>query len=47
MEVLKKINQNGKTIMMATHDYALIMKFPNKTLKVDENTIFEVVQRTV
>lgn len=47
MEVLKNINQNGKTIMMATHDYALIMKFPNKTLKVDENTIFEVVQRTV
>jgi cell division transport system ATP-binding protein len=47
MEVLKKINRNGKTIMMATHDYALIMKFPNKTLKVDENTIFEVVQRTV
>ena len=47
MEVLRKINQNGKTIIMATHDYALIMKFPNKTLKCEAETLFEVVQRTV
>jgi cell division transport system ATP-binding protein len=47
MEVLRKINQNGKTIIMATHDYALIMKFPSKTLKCEDSTIFEVVQRTV
>jgi cell division transport system ATP-binding protein len=47
MNVLKNINENGKTILMATHDYALIMKFPSKTLKVEDGTIFEVVQRTV
>ncbi|RZJ36277.1 MAG: ATP-binding cassette domain-containing protein [Flavobacterium sp.] len=47
MEVLRKINSNGKTIIMATHDYALIMKFPSKTLKCENATIFEVVQRTV
>jgi cell division transport system ATP-binding protein len=47
MEVLRKINANGKTIIMATHDYALIMKFPSKTLKLDNATIFEVVQRSV
>ena len=47
MEVLKKINQNGKTIIMATHDYALIMKYPSKTLKCEDKTLFEVVQRTV
>ena len=47
MEVLRKINQNGKTIIMCTHDYALIMKFPSKTLKCEDSTIFEVVQRTV
>jgi cell division transport system ATP-binding protein len=45
--VLKKINDNGKTVIMATHDYAVIMKFPAKTLKCEDNTIFEVVQRTV
>lgn len=47
MQLLREINQNGKTIIMATHDYALIMKFPAKTLKCDEGTLFEVVQRTV
>ncbi len=47
LEVLRKINQNGKTIIMATHDYALLMKFPSKTLKCEDGTIFEVVQRTV
>lgn len=47
MNLLREINQNGKTIVMATHDYALIMKFPAKTLKCDAGTLFEVVQRTV
>ena len=47
MELLKEINQQGKTIIMATHDYALLMKFPSKTLKCDSGTLFEVVQRSV
>ena len=47
LSVLKKINDNGKTVIMATHDYALLMKFPSKTLKCEDNTIFEVVQRSV
>ncbi|MCW2120592.1 cell division ATP-binding protein FtsE [Flavobacterium sp. 7A] len=47
LEVLRKINENGKTIIMATHDYALLMKYPAKTLKCEDATIFEVVQRTV
>ncbi len=47
MEVLQEINKNGNTILMATHDYALLLKYPSKTLKCDNNKIFEVVQRTV
>ena len=47
LEVLKNINALGKTIIMATHDYALLMKFPSKTLKCEDGAIFEVVQRTV
>lgn len=47
LEVLKTINANGKTIIMATHDYALLMKYPSKTLKCEDTKIFEVVQRTV
>ena len=47
MEVLRKINENGKTVLMATHDYALLLKFPSKTLKFEEGKVFEVVQRTI
>lgn len=45
MEVLQQINKNGNTILMATHDYALLLKYPSKTLKCDENQVYEVVQR--
>jgi cell division transport system ATP-binding protein len=47
MEVLQEINKNGNTILMATHDYALLLKYPSKTLKCDNSQIFEVVQKTV
>lgn len=47
LDVLRKINDNGKTVIMATHDYALLMKFPSKTLKCENAKIFEVVQKTV
>jgi cell division transport system ATP-binding protein len=47
MEVLRKINANGKTILMATHDYAMVLKYPSKTLKFEEGKMFEVIQRTV
>lgn len=45
MEVLQDINKNGNTILMATHDYALLLKYPSKTLKCDDSQVFEVVQR--
>jgi cell division transport system ATP-binding protein len=47
MKVLQDINKSGRTILMATHDYALILKFPSKTLKCDNGKVFEVVQRAV
>jgi cell division transport system ATP-binding protein len=47
MEVLQTINKNGNTILMATHDYALILKYPSKTLKCDDGEVFEVVQKSV
>jgi len=43
MSVLEEINKNGKTVLMATHDYALILKYPHKTIKCDGESIFEVV----
>ena len=47
MKVLQDINKTGRTILMATHDYALILKYPSKTLKCDGNKVFEVIQRAV
>ncbi len=45
MALLKEINANGNTIFMATHDYALLLKYPSKTLKCEDRKIFQVVQR--
>lgn len=45
LDVLRKINATGKTIIMATHDYALLKKFPSKTLKCEDSKLFEVVQK--
>ena len=47
LDVLRKINATGKTVIMATHDYALLMKFPSKTLKCEDMKLFEVVQKPV
>ncbi|NER10598.1 cell division transport system ATP-binding protein [Muriicola jejuensis] len=47
MKVLQEINKTGRTILMATHDYALILKYPSKTLKCDGAKVFEVVQKAV
>ena len=47
MKVLQEINENGRTIIMATHDYALILKYPHKTIKCDGSKVFEVVQKAV
>ena len=43
MNVLEDINKSGITILMATHDYPLILKFPHKTIKCEGNKVFEVV----
>ena len=46
MDLLNKIHQSGKSILMATHDYALIVKFKQKTLKCEGGELFEVVAQT-
>ena len=43
MKVLNELNERGHTILMATHDYSLISKFPRKTLKCEKNQVYEVV----
>ncbi|QOD60467.1 ATP-binding cassette domain-containing protein [Polaribacter haliotis] len=45
MELLNSIHKSGKTILMATHDYQLIVKFKQKTLKCEGGELFEVAQQ--
>lgn len=45
MDVLQDLNKKGHTILVATHDYALLRKYPNKTYRCDANKVYEVVQR--
>jgi len=45
MRLLEDIHKSGKTILMATHDYALILKFQQRTLKCEGGELFEVVQQ--
>ncbi|MCF2873469.1 MULTISPECIES: cell division ATP-binding protein FtsE [unclassified Tenacibaculum] len=47
MELLNEIHKSGKTILMATHDYQLIVKFKQKTVKCEGGELFEVVQQSV
>ena len=46
MQVLKEINASGRTILMATHDYALILKFPSKTKKSEGELNIQDLQKT-
>lgn len=46
MELLSEIHQSGKTILMATHDYQLIVKYQQKTVKCEGGKLFEVALQT-
>jgi len=45
MELFKSLNLIGMTILMATHDYNMIVKFPAKVVKCDNGEIFEVIKK--
>lgn len=47
MILLNQISANGRAILMATHDYSLILKFPNKTLKCEDGKVFMAVQKSL
>jgi ABC-type ATPase involved in cell division len=43
LQILKDLNEQGKTIVIATHDYPMIRRFPARIITVDEQKIFETV----
>ncbi|MGB0255026.1 MAG: cell division ATP-binding protein FtsE [Flavobacteriaceae bacterium] len=42
MDVLRSVNQNGTTVLMATHDFGIIQKYPGKTFKCENGLVAEV-----
>ena len=42
IQLLKNINTKGTTVLIATHDYNIIKKFPARTLKCEGKNIIEV-----
>ena len=46
MQLFRSLHQNGMTLLMATHDYQMIVKFPGKIFKCEEGKVFEVIAKT-
>lgn len=45
MELLHEINGKGTSILMATHDFDLISKFPKRTLMCEDKKVVEVKKK--
>ena len=45
MNVLEEINQNGNTIVMATHDFSLLHKFKGRILRCRDGKIDQIHQK--
>jgi cell division transport system ATP-binding protein len=46
MNLLLEINDSGSAIIMATHDYNLISKNPKRTIRVEDERLFELSKKT-
>jgi len=42
MMLLREISESGRGVLMATHNYTLLKKYPSRTLKCDDGKITEV-----
>ena len=45
MNLIKEINTNGTTILIATHDYDIISKFPEKTIRIEKDRFYELSKK--
>ena len=46
MRLFKSLHEKGMTVLMATHDYNMIVKFPGKIFKCEGGKVFEVIAKT-
>ena len=47
IELLKEINSKGTTVLIATHDYAMIQKYGARIIKCDNQKISEIESNTL
>ena len=45
MNLIKEINNNGTTILIATHDYDIISKLPEKTIRIEKDRFYELSKK--
>ena len=41
--LMKSITQTGTSVIMATHDYRMLEKFPSRIFKIERNTLVDLV----
>lgn len=46
MNLIREINNSGTTILIATHDYDIISKFPEKTIRIEKERFFELSKKS-
>jgi cell division transport system ATP-binding protein len=46
MKIFQQINKSGTAILMATHSYGLIKKFPARVLKCEEGKLYDSAKET-
>ena len=44
IKLLIKLSENNRTVIMATHNYSLLKKYPMRTLRCENETLTEVEQ---
>ena len=47
LKLLFDISQNGKSVLIATHDYSIMEKFPSRTLRCESGTVIDLSQAPV
>lgn len=46
ISLLREISESGRAVLMATHNYTLLKKYPSRTLKCDDGKLVELEENT-